>query len=115
MLNRTFVYVDGFNLYYRALAKKPNKWLSLYALATRMLPGNDIVGCRKRSRQPVEWSRLLRLSACPSDSFKRRSVMALHGRLQSLKFGKEVSQRRHAGDNFPKHDKKMPKFLIAEI
>jgi len=35
--------VDGFNLYYRALAQKPYKWLSLYALATRMLPGNDIV------------------------------------------------------------------------
>jgi uncharacterized LabA/DUF88 family protein len=43
MANRTFVYVDGFNLYYRALAQKPNKWLSLYALATRMLPGNHIV------------------------------------------------------------------------
>jgi uncharacterized LabA/DUF88 family protein len=41
MSNRTFVYVDGFNLYYRALAQKP--WLSLYALATRMLPGNHIV------------------------------------------------------------------------
>jgi uncharacterized LabA/DUF88 family protein len=43
MSNRTFVYVDGFNLYYRALAQKPHKWLSLYALATRMLPGNHIV------------------------------------------------------------------------
>jgi uncharacterized LabA/DUF88 family protein len=43
MSNRTFVYVDGFNLYYRALAQKPNKWLSLYALATRMLPGNHII------------------------------------------------------------------------
>jgi len=43
MVNRTFVYVDGFNLYYRALAQKPYKWLSLYALATRMLPNNQIV------------------------------------------------------------------------
>jgi len=40
---RTFVYVDGFNLYYRALAQKPYKWLNLYALATRILPVNDIV------------------------------------------------------------------------
>jgi uncharacterized LabA/DUF88 family protein len=43
MVNRTFVYVDGFNLYYRALAQKPYKWLSLYALATRLLPNNQIV------------------------------------------------------------------------
>jgi uncharacterized LabA/DUF88 family protein len=42
MANRTFVYVDGFNLYYRALAQKPHKWLSMYALATRMLPHNNI-------------------------------------------------------------------------
>lgn len=40
---RTFVYVDGFNLYYRALAQKPNKWLDLRALATRILPRNEIV------------------------------------------------------------------------
>jgi uncharacterized LabA/DUF88 family protein len=44
MSNRTFVYVDGFNLYYRALAQKPYKWLSLYALARRILdPENDII------------------------------------------------------------------------
>jgi uncharacterized LabA/DUF88 family protein len=43
MSKRTFVYVDGFNLYYRALAQKPYKWLSLYALADRILPANDIV------------------------------------------------------------------------
>jgi len=43
MPKRTFVYVDGFNLYYRALAQKPHKWLSLYALSARMLdPENDI-------------------------------------------------------------------------
>jgi len=42
MANRTFVYVDGFNLYYRALAQGPHKWLSLYALAVRMLPNNSI-------------------------------------------------------------------------
>lgn len=42
MGNRTTVYVDGFNLYYRALKDKPHKWLSLYALAARMLPNNAI-------------------------------------------------------------------------
>lgn len=43
MAKRTFIYVDGFNLYYRALAQKPHKWLSLYALGVRMLePENEI-------------------------------------------------------------------------
>lgn len=44
MSKRTFVYVDGFNLYYRALAQKPYKWLNLYALAKQILePENDIL------------------------------------------------------------------------
>ncbi len=34
---RTFVYVDGFNLYYGALRKTPWKWLDLVALAGRVL------------------------------------------------------------------------------
>ena len=34
---RTFVYVDGFNLYYRALRKTKYKWLNLEALATALL------------------------------------------------------------------------------
>ena len=42
MPNRTFVYVDGFNLYYRALAQKPYKWLNLQALASGILPQNQI-------------------------------------------------------------------------
>ena len=34
---RTFVYVDGLNLYYRALRGTPWKWLDLVALFTRLL------------------------------------------------------------------------------
>ena len=34
---RTYVYVDGFNLYYRALKGTPWKWLDLVALFTRVL------------------------------------------------------------------------------
>lgn len=38
---RTIVYIDGFNLFYRALkAKKNKKWLDLYALCTASLPKN---------------------------------------------------------------------------
>jgi uncharacterized LabA/DUF88 family protein len=43
MSNRTFVYVDGFNLYYRALKARPYKWLDLHALAAKILSPNEIV------------------------------------------------------------------------
>lgn len=35
---RTIVYVDGFNLYYRALRKSRHKWLNLLALSQAALP-----------------------------------------------------------------------------
>src|ERR1035438_4172930 len=35
---RTIVYVDGFNLYYRALRKTRHKWLNLHALCEAALP-----------------------------------------------------------------------------
>lgn len=40
---RVYVYVDGFNLYYRALKDTPHKWLNLDALATRLLKPGDTV------------------------------------------------------------------------
>lgn len=40
---RVYVYVDGFNLYYRALRKKRFKWLNLHALATNLLDPADTV------------------------------------------------------------------------
>ncbi len=41
---RTIVYVDGFNLYYRAVKGTPYKWLDLGALFRRLLgPQNDII------------------------------------------------------------------------
>ncbi len=44
---RTIVYVDGFNLYYRALKNTPYKWLDLHALFSRILDKeNRIVGVR---------------------------------------------------------------------
>ena len=35
---RTIVYVDGFNLYYRALKDTKHKWLNLHALCQSVLP-----------------------------------------------------------------------------
>jgi uncharacterized LabA/DUF88 family protein len=41
---KTIVYVDGFNLYYRALKKTNHKWLNLEALCKAVLPAHcDIV------------------------------------------------------------------------
>ena len=42
---KTIVYVDGFNLYYRALRNSPHKWLNLHMLCVAALPPVcDIVG-----------------------------------------------------------------------
>ncbi|MGH7471408.1 MAG: NYN domain-containing protein [Longimicrobiales bacterium] len=40
--SRTFVYIDGFNLYYRAVKDTPYKWLDLGALCQKLLPKNDV-------------------------------------------------------------------------
>ncbi len=46
-MQRTIVYVDGFNLYYRALRETPHRWLNLMALAREMLrPQNQIVAIK---------------------------------------------------------------------
>lgn len=39
----TYVYVDGFNLYYGALKGTTFRWLDLYALCSKLLKHNDIV------------------------------------------------------------------------
>jgi hypothetical protein len=40
---RVYVYVDGFNLYYRALQHTPYKWLNLVELAKRLLDPTDTI------------------------------------------------------------------------
>ena len=39
---KTWVYVDGFNLYYGALKDTPNKWLDLSRMSALLLPGYQI-------------------------------------------------------------------------
>lgn len=41
---KTSVYVDGFNLYYRALRRTPYKWVDPVRLATSLLPEDHYVG-----------------------------------------------------------------------
>ncbi|MEX1141560.1 MAG: NYN domain-containing protein [Thermoleophilaceae bacterium] len=43
---RVIVYVDGFNLYYGCLKGTPYRWLDLGALASRMVPGDEVVGIK---------------------------------------------------------------------
>ncbi len=43
MAPKTYVYVDGFNLYYRAVRGTPFKWLNIRRLCELLLPGYDIV------------------------------------------------------------------------
>jgi uncharacterized LabA/DUF88 family protein len=39
---KTYVYVDGFNLYYGCLKRTPYKWLNLAALAQALLPSDSV-------------------------------------------------------------------------
>lgn len=39
---RTYVYIDGFNLYYGAVRRTPYKWLNLSTLCHLLLPGYQI-------------------------------------------------------------------------
>lgn len=62
-MKRTFIYIDGFNLYYRALKKTPYKWLDLKSLLQKLLsPDNEIlsityftaiVSGKKDPQQPI--------------------------------------------------------------
>lgn len=38
LVTRTIVYIDGFNLYYRALKGTPHKWLDVEAMSRAVLP-----------------------------------------------------------------------------
>jgi uncharacterized LabA/DUF88 family protein len=42
----TYIYVDGFNLYYRALRGTPYKWLDLDQLSRRLLPKDSIAAIK---------------------------------------------------------------------
>ena len=68
---RTFVYVDGFNLYYGALKGKPWKWLDLVALFEKVLPQqHDILAVKYFTA---------RVSGTPIDNSKpQRQNMYLH-------------------------------------
>jgi uncharacterized LabA/DUF88 family protein len=48
---KTFVYVDGFNLYYGAVKGTPYKWLNLSTLCKLLLPGHDIVSIKYYTAQ----------------------------------------------------------------
>src|SRR5438094_778215 len=42
-MSRTFVYIDGFNLYYRAVRGTPHKWLDIAALSAASLPSTCVI------------------------------------------------------------------------
>jgi hypothetical protein len=43
---KTYVYVDGFNLYYGAVRETPYKWLNIRELCERLFPKNEIACIR---------------------------------------------------------------------
>ncbi|MCX5789456.1 MAG: NYN domain-containing protein [Elusimicrobia bacterium] len=58
---KAVVFVDGFNLYYRALRNTPNRWLDLGKLAHLLLPGHEVTAIRYYTA---------RVSAMPGDPDK---------------------------------------------
>ena len=44
---RTTIYIDGFNLYYRALRNSPYKWLNLEAMSRHLLRPTSTITCIK--------------------------------------------------------------------
>ena len=59
---RTYVYIDGFNLYYQALKSSPWKWLDLFTLCQTVLqPNHDILKIKYFTA---------RVSATPNDPSK---------------------------------------------
>jgi hypothetical protein len=85
-VKRTYVYVDGFNLYYRALKKTKYKWLNLEALVKGLLdPDNDIqciryftapVSGKLDPGQPIRQQRYLQaLSTLPCVSFHQGNFL----------------------------------------
>jgi hypothetical protein len=52
-VKRTYVYVDGFNLYYRALKGTKFKWLNLEALVGRLLDSDNEIQCIRYFTAPV--------------------------------------------------------------
>ena len=53
VVKRTYVYVDGFNLYYRALRKTKFKWLDLEALVRGLLDADNSVDRSRYFTAPV--------------------------------------------------------------
>ena len=45
-MKRTYVYIDGFNLYYGAVKGTQYKWLNLQRMCELLLPKNDIVSVK---------------------------------------------------------------------
>jgi hypothetical protein len=53
LVKRTYVYVDGFNLYYRTLRKTKFKWLNLEALVRSLLDDENEIVCIRYFTAPV--------------------------------------------------------------
>ena len=85
-MKRTYVYVDGFNLYYRALKKTKYKWLNLEALVKSVLDLDNEIQCiryftapvsgKLDPGQPIRQQRyLLALSTIPCISFHQGNFL----------------------------------------
>ncbi|MBN8542863.1 MAG: NYN domain-containing protein [Alphaproteobacteria bacterium] len=77
-MKRTYIYVDGFNLYYGALKDTDHKWLDLKSLFEKLLaPGNEII-------------KIKYYSARVSDKIKKGASARQHAYINAIKTIPEV-------------------------
>jgi uncharacterized LabA/DUF88 family protein len=65
---RAYVYVDGFNLFYRCLRKTSLKWLNIQALSEQMLPSFDVVRVKY-------YTAMIRSRGDPSKSLRQETYL----------------------------------------
>ncbi len=89
---KTFLYIDGFNLYYSSLKNTPLRWLNPLALVARVFPRNSIAAMKyftarvearptdpdQPNRQALYWRALRTLPCCEiiEGHFRVRQVQA---------------------------------------
>jgi hypothetical protein len=88
---KTFVYVDGFNLYYRALKDTPYRWLDIDAVSKRLVHSGDTI-------EKVRYF-TARVSARAGDPDAPRRQQILYNALETLPnvtfhFGKFLPKKK---------------------
>jgi len=110
-MKRTYIYVDGFNLYYRALKNTPYKWLDLKAIFKRLLSKNHKIDAIKYFTAIVSGLK------DPSKPIRQQTyIRALQHYIPEISvfYGQFLSHRKRALLAYPTKDKKYEWIIDTE-